>query len=309
MPPAGPVFLSIPLNWWSLGIDSEPFIRTVSTTIAPDPTRLSAFAARIAQAKRVALVYGEEVDISLAWKPAIELAELLKAPVFQAPLASRAVFPETNPMFQGSLPIAQGPIGEVLAEFDLVLVVGAEVFRYYPWSPGPVLHSGTNLLQITEDPHDAGSARAGDSLLANAKLALEGLCVLLRNTTTPSQPKSTSTSLSNSSSSKTSQRTNLHSKERHNPHDCPRSLQRSSPSPQTHRPPRRRNALQPRRPSSRLARRRGSNLLHLRERLSRLGSASRRRHRISPNEQDHLRSHWRRESAVRNTVNIQRRAA
>jgi benzoylformate decarboxylase len=150
------------------------------------------------------LVYGEEVDISLAWKPAIELAELLKAPVFQAPLASRAVFPESNPMFQGSLPIAQGPIGEVLAEFDLVLVIGAEVFRYYPWSPGPVLHSGTNLLQITEDPHDAGSARAGDSLLANAKLALEGLCVLLRNTTTPSQSKSTSTSLSSSSSSKTS---------------------------------------------------------------------------------------------------------
>lgn len=185
MPPAGPVFLSIPLDDWVAEIDSAPVVRTVSTIIAPEPNQLSEFAARISKAKNFTLVLGQEVDKSLGWKAAVELAELLNVPVFQAPLAERAVFPETNPLFQGSLPVARGPLSTALTGFDLVLVVGAEVWRYYPYAAGPVLPPGLELLQITNDPHDAGSALVGDSLLSDARLALEGLYLLLRNTTAP----------------------------------------------------------------------------------------------------------------------------
>lgn len=190
-PPAGPVFLSIPFTDFFEEAGEEPAIRTVSTTVAPDPTRLAEFAARIGKAKRLALVYGEEVDYSLGWEAAIALAELLKAPVFSAPLQARAVFPFNNPLYQGPLPLAQGPVGEALAHFDLVLVVGATVFRYYPYQSGPVLQNGTELLQITNDPHDAAAARVGDSMLSDARLALEALYQLLRSNST-SSPSSTS---------------------------------------------------------------------------------------------------------------------
>lgn len=58
-------------------------------------------------------------------------------------------------------------------------MVGAPVFRYYPYVPGPVLPDGATLLQITTDPTDAGSALVGDSLLSDARLALEGLLPLI----------------------------------------------------------------------------------------------------------------------------------
>lgn len=180
MPPAGPVFLSIPLDDWDVEIDTALSIRTVSTVTAPDPDRLSEFAARISKAKNATLVLGEEVDKSLGWEAAVNLAELLNIPVYQAPLASRAVFPETHPLFRGSLPIARGTLSTFLTGYDLVIVVGAEIWRYYPYVAGPVLPPGTELLQITNAVHDAGSALVGDSLICDARLALEGLYSLLR---------------------------------------------------------------------------------------------------------------------------------
>jgi benzoylformate decarboxylase len=180
MPPAGPVFLSIPLDDWVAEIDAVPAVRAVSTRVAPDPDQLMSYAAQILSAKNMALVLGEEVDKSLAWEAAVELAEFLNVPVFQAPLAERAVFPEVHPLFQGSLPIARGAIGTALTGYDLALVVGAEVWRYYPWDAGSISPPGLKLLQVTNDPHDAGSALVGDSMLSDARLALEGLNQLLR---------------------------------------------------------------------------------------------------------------------------------
>jgi benzoylformate decarboxylase len=175
MPPAGPVYLSIPLDDWDAKVTSTLIPRSVSTRFAPDPEQLSLFAGRIAKAKNFALVLGQEVDKSLGWDAAVKLAELIRAPVFQAPLAERAVFPEKHPLYKGPLPIARGPLSDKLTGYDLVLVVGAEVWRYYPYVPGPVIPAGLELLHITNDPHDAGSALVGDSLLSDARLALEGL--------------------------------------------------------------------------------------------------------------------------------------
>jgi benzoylformate decarboxylase len=69
------------------------------------------------------------------------------------------------------LPMAKGPLGQRLRGFDLAIVVGAQVFRYYPYIAGEYVPHGTELLQITSDPSDAGAAAVGDSLLGDAKLA------------------------------------------------------------------------------------------------------------------------------------------
>ncbi|KIM94477.1 hypothetical protein OIDMADRAFT_149491 [Oidiodendron maius Zn] len=185
MPPAGPVYLSIPLDDWDAKLTSQLVPRVVSTRVAPDPEQLSSFAGRIAKAKNFALILGQEVDRSLGWEAAVKLAELLHAPVFQAPLAERAVFPEKHVLYKGPLPIARGPLSDALNGYDLVLVVGAEVWRYYPYVPGPVVPPGLELLHITNDPHDASTALVGDSLLSDARLALEGLYQVLRSTINP----------------------------------------------------------------------------------------------------------------------------
>jgi benzoylformate decarboxylase len=182
MPPAGPVYLSIPLDDWDVKFTSLPVPRVVSTRVAPDPEQLLSFASRIAKAENFALILGQEVDRSLGWEAAVKFAELLRAPVFQAPLAERAVFPERHVLYKGPLPIARGPLSNALSGYDLVLVVGAEVWRYYPYVPGPVVPPGLELLHITNDPHDAATALVGDSLLSDARLALEGLYQVLHST-------------------------------------------------------------------------------------------------------------------------------
>jgi benzoylformate decarboxylase len=182
-PPAGPVFVSIPLDDWDKEARGEPVLRTVSTRFAPDPERLAEFAARIRLSQRPALVYGQEVDRSGGWEAGIRLAERLRAPVFLAPLSERVPFPQNHPQYLGMLPTAMGPLSQRLQGFDLIIVIGAPIFRYYPYVAGPILPGGASLLQVTSDPYDAGAAAVGDSILGDAKLTLEALLQLV-----PEQP-------------------------------------------------------------------------------------------------------------------------
>jgi benzoylformate decarboxylase len=152
---------------------------------------LKEFAKKINGAKNPVLVYGAEIEKAGAWNVGVAMAEKLRVPVYRAPAAERACFPETHPLFHGELPSAIGPLSSRLTGHDLIIVVGAPVFRYYPYVPGPILPEGASLLQITTDPTDAGSALVGDSLLSDVKLALDDLLPLLskssRNIPVPRQ--------------------------------------------------------------------------------------------------------------------------
>jgi benzoylformate decarboxylase len=172
-PPAGPVFLSIPLDDWAKPSLGPARIREVSRRVAPDADRLASFAERINKSRNPALVLGPEVDRAGGWDAAITLAEKLRVPVYNPPLADRVSFPEDHPLFQGTLPMTIAGVSERLAGHDLVVVIGAPVFRYYPFIPGPYLPEGTELLHVTCDPDTAAYAAAGDSALGDAKLAIE----------------------------------------------------------------------------------------------------------------------------------------
>jgi benzoylformate decarboxylase len=178
-PPAGPVYLSLPMDDWDRPTDPPPQVRTVATRIAPDPDRLRGFAAVLAGSRAPALVLGAAVDRADAWPAAVALAEQLAAPVWSAPAPERAVFPEDHPHFRGVLPYAIRPLAETLRGHDTVLVVGAPVFRYYPHVPGDYLPDDTRLLHVTDDPDESARAPVGESLLGDAGLALAGLLELL----------------------------------------------------------------------------------------------------------------------------------
>jgi benzoylformate decarboxylase len=181
LPPAGPAFVSIPLDDWSAEIGPEDFARLLTRhTIArtrPDDGEVAALATRLRAARCPALVAGPDVDASGAWDAAIELVERERLAVWATPPTGggRLGFPEDHAAFQGVLAPAIGPLGEMLAPYDLVLVVGSSVFPYYPNIPGALLAEGTQLLAITNDPDEAARAPMGDAIVADVALTLRAL--------------------------------------------------------------------------------------------------------------------------------------
>lgn len=170
--PTGPVFLSLPLDDWDKPMPEVEVFRTVAGRQGPDPDRVTEFAEKINKSKNPVLVFGADIARSQGWNEAIQLAERLSAPVWAAPFAERTSFPEDHPLYKGILPPAIGPLSQKLTGHDLVLVVGAPVFRYYPYVAGDFLPSGAGLLHVTDDPDMSAKAAVGDSLVSDAKLFL-----------------------------------------------------------------------------------------------------------------------------------------
>ena len=179
-PPAGPVFLSLPLDDWEKPCAGPAVVRTVSRRFAPDSARLAEFAKALSEALSPVLIYGAAIDRGNGWSEAIAFAEALGAPVWAAPASERAPFPENHPLYSGGLPFAIGPLSKKLEGHDVALVIGAPVFRYYPYVPGPYLPDGMRLLHISDDPAETARAPVGESLLGVAVLSLAALTELLR---------------------------------------------------------------------------------------------------------------------------------
>ena len=124
-PPAGPVFLSLPLDDWAAPALGPAVVRSASARTGPDPARLRQLADAIAAANRPVLIFGAAVARASGWDQAVALAEKMDAPVWAAPASEQAPFPEDHPLYQGGLPFAIGPLARHLDGHDLAVVVGA----------------------------------------------------------------------------------------------------------------------------------------------------------------------------------------
>ncbi len=191
LPPRGPSFLSIPMDDWGMEVDEEAVrhqsSRSVVGAAQPGPEAIAQLAERLRGAKRPALVAGPEIDACGGWDAAVGLAELQRLAVYAtpAPGGGRIGFPEDHPLFQGILPPAVLPVGEMLAAHDFVLTVGTSVFPYYPNVPGPLLAEGTSLVAITGDPDEAARAPMGDAILADPALTLAALADVVGESNRP----------------------------------------------------------------------------------------------------------------------------
>jgi benzoylformate decarboxylase len=191
LPPKGPAFLSVPMDDWDAEADADGTARAIERSVtgraAPDPEAIRALAERLGAASNPVLVAGPDIDASGGWDAAVSLAEKCRLPVWASPApgGGRIGFPEGHPYFQGVLPPAIGPVSETLAGRDLILVVGAAVFSYYPNIPGPLLPDGGSLVQITSDADEAARAPMGDAIVADVKLALEALLELAQGSDRP----------------------------------------------------------------------------------------------------------------------------
>jgi benzoylformate decarboxylase len=111
-------------------------------------------------------VVGAGADDPDTWAALTRLAERLGCPVWQEAFGSRAGFPQDHACFAGHLPAGRSRLREALAGHDLVLTVGAAVFRQYQYEPGPLVGDGTRLALVTADPAEAHRSPAELVLLA-----------------------------------------------------------------------------------------------------------------------------------------------
>lgn len=178
--PAGPVFLSLPLDDWDKPFSTPAVVRSVSRRVAPDLDRLKEFADLLSGAANPVLIFGAAIDRGAGWPAAVALAEKLDATVWAAPASERCPFPEDHPLYAGGLPFAIGPLCRRLEGHDVGIVIGAPVFRYYPYVAGDYLPSGMKLLHISDDAAETARAPVGDSLVGDAVLSTQALADLVK---------------------------------------------------------------------------------------------------------------------------------
>jgi len=106
-PPAGPVYLSLPLDDWEKRMAEVDIFRTVAARQGPDPSRIREFAQRIDGSRNPVLVYGSDIARSEAWNAGIAFAEKLGAPVWTAPFAPRSRRPIRNSKARSRRPSAR----------------------------------------------------------------------------------------------------------------------------------------------------------------------------------------------------------
>jgi thiamine pyrophosphate-dependent acetolactate synthase large subunit-like protein len=164
----GPALVIVPSDDWAApaadsGIAAPAVLRNAS---AADPAAVDTLLEALTEARSPALVVGADADDAETWAVLVRLAERLGCPVWQECFAARAGFPQDHRLFAGHLPAGRARLRQALAGHDLVLVVGAPVFRQYPFEPGPLVEEGTTVLLVTDDAEDAHHSPVDLAVLA-----------------------------------------------------------------------------------------------------------------------------------------------
>ncbi|MEJ2871212.1 thiamine pyrophosphate-dependent enzyme [Actinomycetospora sp. OC33-EN08] len=177
----GPAVVTVPSDDWAAEADPRalPSPAVVRRGLRPDDGSVRELAALVAGARSPALVVGADADSPAAWAALVELADRLDAPAWQEAFAARAGFPQDHPRFAGHLPPERAALRSALAGHDLVLVVGAPVFRQYQYSPGDLVEPGTTIALVTDDAEDAHHSRADLAVLADPAATVAALTAAL----------------------------------------------------------------------------------------------------------------------------------
>ena len=156
-PPTGPVFISLPgdvLNDQK-GIELGSSTR-VDTRVRPSDAGLDMLAARLLAAKAPTILVGNEVVKSDAFTQVAQFAETLGAPVYQQTTAYGSHFPSEHPAFMGALSRIQKDVRGILADYDLLVVVGADVLRMSVFNEIDPLPEGMAIVQIGLEDWEMG---------------------------------------------------------------------------------------------------------------------------------------------------------
>jgi benzoylformate decarboxylase len=155
-PPAGPVFVSLPQNVLAQDLDFNYIPRgPLSTRLRPDPKAIAEATAQLLTAKHPAILVGIGVAQSEALAEAVALAELIGAPVYD-PWMSEVNFPTSHLHYLGDLNLAAAQTRDILNSFDVLVVIGAQLFSQPIYFSDPLLGTRTKVIQIDNDSWEVG---------------------------------------------------------------------------------------------------------------------------------------------------------
>ena len=164
----GPAIVTVPMDDWAADAAGEPAApRSVLRAGGVNGSAVDALVAMLESADAPVLVVGAGADDPAAWAGLVRLAERLGCPVWQEAFGARAGFPQDHPRFAGHLPAGRGALRTALAGHDLVLAIGAPVFRQYEYEPGRLVDGGTRVAVVTDDPDEAHRSAADLAVLAS----------------------------------------------------------------------------------------------------------------------------------------------
>ena len=165
----GPALVIVPMDDWAADA-SDPLHRAAPSRVlrsrAADAGVVAELAGLLTGARSPTLVVGAGADDPDTWRALVTLAERLSCPVWQEPFSARAGFPQDHALFAGHLPADRIRLRQALAPHDVVLVIGAPVFRQYPFIEGPFVEPGTEVAMVSEDPAEVHRSTAGLAVLA-----------------------------------------------------------------------------------------------------------------------------------------------
>ncbi|RSN00281.1 thiamine pyrophosphate-binding protein [Nonomuraea sp. WAC 01424] len=173
----GPALVVVPMDDWAAPYEDETPAapaRVLRPAAVPDDS-LAPLVELLAGARSPAIVAGA----GASWGPLTALAERLACPVFQESFGALAGFPQDHPQYAGVLPADRGRLRATLAPYDVVLTVGAPVFRQSPYAPGPLVEPGTTVAVVTDDPAEAHRSPAALAVLAPPGAVCERLAALV----------------------------------------------------------------------------------------------------------------------------------
>jgi acetolactate synthase-1/2/3 large subunit len=172
-PPAGPVFLEVPVDVLLEETDVPPVAELDGRPRALPPRReeLDRAALLLGEAERPAILAGGGVLRAGAWRELRALAEKLRAPVTMT-YGGKGAFPDEHPLSCGSF-CEDADLMEFLGEADVLLCVGTglgeETTNHFTFRPKG------RLIQIDADPEKIGANHRALGVVGDAKEALAGL--------------------------------------------------------------------------------------------------------------------------------------
>lgn len=192
-PPTGPVFLALPVDvqmQTCTGLDLAP-PSLLDSRVRPPLAALQRAAGVLAQAKNPAILAGSRVTERDAIRELTAVAKRLGAPVLaeQATAHGRVPFPTDHPLYGGSLPLWSPDVSRVLADFDVLFVIGMNLLRGYIYhEPSRPIPKHVRLVQMDNDPWEiAKNYPVEVSILGDLKVGLAELDKHLANALTQRQ--------------------------------------------------------------------------------------------------------------------------
>ena len=184
--PKGPVYVGFTSNALE-GMAEMNIVPSRPVYDAPRPSEegIAEAASLLLNSSRSIMLVGDRVSDDGAIPQAVELAELLGLPVYQA-RGAEVAFPTTHGQFFGNLSLRVASQRNVLQRTDLVLAVGADPFEELFYWGDVILPPESKLVHIDPSASRIGRSEPTDvGIVAHCGLALTELTAALKERLSP----------------------------------------------------------------------------------------------------------------------------